>query len=122
MPPVTFNGQCYQYHHWGHRRVECTQTPLAHHRRDPTIGAWNMERRYVKERMEEAFAAAAACREMAHYWQERYRALDQVDLNRPWFSWGDPPAGFVTRWDSFQQTPPDDLNRLSFLRGMGARW
>ena len=85
------------------------------------MNAWYMERRYVQEWMEEAFAAAAACREMAHYWQECYRTLDWVNLNRPWFSWGDPPASFVARWDSFQQTPPDDLNRLSFLCGMGAR-
>jgi len=72
--------------------------------------------------MEEAFAVAAACWEMVHYWQERYCALDQVNLNWPWFSWGDPPASFVVHWDSFQQTPPDDLNRLSFLHGMGRQW
>jgi len=75
----------------------------------------------MKERMGEAFAAAAACREMAHYWQECYRTLDRVDLNRPWFSWGDPPASFLVHWDSFQQTPLASLNRLPFLCGMGAR-
>ena len=80
-----------------------------------------MERHYIKERMEEAYAAAAACREMAHYWQGRYNALDQVSLDRPWFLWGEPPAGFVPRWDSFQQHPPANLNRLPFLRGMGER-
>ena len=82
---------------------------------------WDMEWRYVQERMEESSAATAVCQEMAHYWQERYCALDRVDLNRPWFLWGDPPASFVTCWDSFQQSPLDNLNRLSFLRGMGAR-
>jgi len=80
-----------------------------------------MERRYVKERMDEALAAAAACREMAHYWRSRYDALGEVDLARPWFSWGDPPAGFVARWDSFQQPPPISLNNVPFLRGMGMR-
>ena len=40
-----------------------------------------MEWRYIKEHMEEALAMAAACREMAHYWQECYRALDQVSLD-----------------------------------------
>jgi len=44
-----------------------------------------MEWHYVKERMEEALAAAATCREMAHYWQGHYNALDQVSLDRPWF-------------------------------------
>ena len=85
------------------------------------MNVWDMEWRYVKEQMEESFATAAACQEMAYYWQERYHALDQVDLNQPWFSWGDPPAGFVARWDSFQQMPPANLNRLPFLRGMGTR-
>ena len=85
------------------------------------MNVWDMERRYMKERMEESFATAAACWEMAHYWQECYCALDQVDLNRPWFSWGDLPAGFVACWDSFQQMPLANLNKLPFLRGMGAR-
>jgi len=31
------------------------------------IGAWDMEQRYVKEHVEEAFAAATTCQEMVHY-------------------------------------------------------
>ena len=85
------------------------------------MNAWGMERRYVIERLEEAQEAAAACREMAHYWEERLRALDQVSLTRPWFNWGNPPPGFVPQWDAFQHTPPDDLGRVPFLRGMGRR-
>ena len=75
-----------------------------------------MEWHYIKERMEEAFAAAAACQEMAFYWQEHYHTLDQVDLNQPWFQWGDPPTRFVARWDSFQQNPPAcyEVDTLSF--------
>jgi len=80
-----------------------------------------MEQRYIKECMEEALAAAMACREMAHYWQEHYQALYQVSLDRPWFLWGEPPASFVLHWDSFQQHPPANLNRLPFLCGMGDR-
>jgi len=85
------------------------------------IGTWDMEQCYIKERMEEALAAATACQEMAHYWQECYRALDQVSLDWPWFLWGEPPAGFMPHWDSFQQHPPANLNRLPFLRSMGDR-
>jgi hypothetical protein len=78
-----------------------------------------MERNYLLERRREAATALATTREMAHYWDRRYASFMGTSLQlRPWFGWGDPPAGFeAADWVDVPPAPSNVRCSQQFYRG-----